>query len=618
MLPQKATERRRLPMRADPRGERGRRDELRRARPARRAQPSAHGPRRASAGDHEPVGQQECPGTIGERGQARHAVVAVVVDQRSGVAARRASGSSRASESGSLAAVASIQVGRPPGNATTPLFTLPGSSGARAKPRRATVVVDAEFPRHGQRHRLVLRPAGRRRRPCRRRRPRGCRAASARAAEQGRQRRRLRSPGRPEPGWCSPACAAIDGRSSPITSAWSNRTLVITPIVARTMSRSVTDCRTGSSAMHSTTTARAPCRRANRRNASCSRTFAGARRRTGSSRPSGSRTRAAVPVVFATAGIPASRSADQMSRVTVDFPRVPLTWMRMGIVAPGAIAGQAFGGAEGQQDDETESRAASAGHVETGCATAKRPASGSIMESTVHATIVRSPCVRQPAAGCRCLSACSRAETRRRVRRAPRSRPPAAATAPAPRARVVVLGDSLTAGLGLDRSEAYPAILQQRMDAAGYPFEVVNAGVSGDTTAGGLSRLDWSLDGDVADPDRGAGRQRRPPGPAARRDEEEPRRRSSGGRRRAGSPCCSRAWRARPTWAPTTSAASTTCSRRWRANSACAFLPFLLEGVAGRPELNQRDGIHPTAEGARLIADHLWPLLEPMLRAATR
>src|SRR5581483_3961145 len=65
------------------------------------------------------------------------------------------------------------------------------------------------------------------------------------------------------------------------------------------------------------------------------------------------------------------------------------------------------------------------------------------------------------------------------------------------RPRIVVLGDSLTAGLGVARDEAFPSILQQRVDRAGLDFEVVNAGVSGDTSAGGLSRLDWALDGDV-------------------------------------------------------------------------------------------------------------------------
>src|SRR5580765_8677940 len=67
----------------------------------------------------------------------------------------------------------------------------------------------------------------------------------------------------------------------------------------------------------------------------------------------------------------------------------------------------------------------------------------------------------------------------------------------ATRLRIVALGDSLTAGLGLDAASAYPSLLQARLTAEGFNYEVVNAGVSGDTSAGGLSRLDWALDGDV-------------------------------------------------------------------------------------------------------------------------
>jgi len=82
--------------------------------------------------------------------------------------------------------------------------------------------------------------------------------------------------------------------------------------------------------------------------------------------------------------------------------------------------------------------------------------------------------------------------------------PAPAAPAPAPvapvasdRPRIVFLGDSLTAGYGLEQSQAVPALIQARLAKEGYPFEVVNAGVSGDTSAGGLSRLEWSLSGDV-------------------------------------------------------------------------------------------------------------------------
>src|SRR3954465_15597687 len=71
------------------------------------------------------------------------------------------------------------------------------------------------------------------------------------------------------------------------------------------------------------------------------------------------------------------------------------------------------------------------------------------------------------------------------------------APAAAARPRIAVLGDSLTAGLGIAKASSYPSLLQQRLDAAHLDFEVVNAGVSGDTSAGGLARLDWALEGDV-------------------------------------------------------------------------------------------------------------------------
>ena len=83
----------------------------------------------------------------------------------------------------------------------------------------------------------------------------------------------------------------------------------------------------------------------------------------------------------------------------------------------------------------------------------------------------------------------------------PGQRPNAAATAeptaPAPRPKIVALGDSLTVGLGLLESESFPSLLQNKLDEDGYAFEMVNSGVSGDTSAGGLRRLDWALDGDV-------------------------------------------------------------------------------------------------------------------------
>lgn len=208
------------------------------------------------------------------------------------------------------------------------------------------------------------------------------------------------------------------------------------------------------------------------------------------------------------------------------------------------------------------------------------------------------------------LSACGPGDSPR-----PAAQPPAPAAAPAAaRPRVVVLGDSLTAGLGLDRSEAYPALLQRRIDAAGYGFEVVNAGVSGDTSAGGLSRLDWSLDGDVRvlvvalggnDGLRGL-----PPQEMARNLEAIVTRAKGRGI------AVVLAGMESPTnMGPEYQRRFHDVFPNLARERHLAFLPFLLEGVAGRPDLNQRDGIHPTAEGARLIAGHLWPVVEPILRS---
>ncbi|MGE5360607.1 MAG: arylesterase [Bacteroidales bacterium] len=199
---------------------------------------------------------------------------------------------------------------------------------------------------------------------------------------------------------------------------------------------------------------------------------------------------------------------------------------------------------------------------------------------------------------------------------APASGPGAAASpnaATSARPRIVILGDSLTAGLGLSKREAFPALVQQRIDAAGYGYDVVDAGVSGDTSAGGLSRLDWSLDGNVRvlvvalggnDGLRGL-----PVTEMTRNLGEIIRRAQSRGIAvmLAGMESPTNMG---PDYQREFHDAFPALARQYRV----AFLPFLLEGVAGRPDLNQHDGIHPTAEGARVIADHVWQVLQPMLR----
>lgn len=184
---------------------------------------------------------------------------------------------------------------------------------------------------------------------------------------------------------------------------------------------------------------------------------------------------------------------------------------------------------------------------------------------------------------------------------------PSASTSP----RIVVLGDSLTAGLGLAPEAAYPSLLQKRVDAAGLHYQVVNAGVSGDTSAGGLSRLDWSLDGDVRilvvalggnDGLRGL--------PVA-----ELERNLSTIIDRAqhrGIAVVLAGMEAPPNYGEAYIVSFHQVYRRLAAKYHVAFVPFLLQGVAGIDALNQRDGIHPTAAGARIVADNVWEVLEPI------
>lgn len=201
--------------------------------------------------------------------------------------------------------------------------------------------------------------------------------------------------------------------------------------------------------------------------------------------------------------------------------------------------------------------------------------------------------------------------------RDPSARSDASAAAPPPtaaaaRPRIVFLGDSLTAGLGIAQEEAYPALLQQRLDAEHLNYEVVNAGVSGDTSAGGLSRLDWALDGNVKVLIVALG------GNDALRalPPEELRRNLSTIVERAqarGIKVLLCGMEAPPNFGRDYAAGFHRVYPEVAKQYNVALVPFLLDKVAGIESLNQRDGIHPTAQGARIVADNVWAVLRPML-----
>lgn len=204
-------------------------------------------------------------------------------------------------------------------------------------------------------------------------------------------------------------------------------------------------------------------------------------------------------------------------------------------------------------------------------------------------------------------------------RPAPVSRP-AAAAAPAPSVatrRLVFLGDSLTAGLGLPIDDAFPSLIARRLDARGRGWTVVNAGVSGDTTAGGLRRLDWALEGgaDVVVVALGGndGLRGLPVDDLARNLDA-----IVAGAKTSGAAVVLAGMEAPPNTGPDYTARFRAVYPAVAARHQVTLLPFLLEGVAGEVALNQGDGIHPNQEGARRVADLLWRTLEPIIEARER
>jgi acyl-CoA thioesterase-1 len=189
-----------------------------------------------------------------------------------------------------------------------------------------------------------------------------------------------------------------------------------------------------------------------------------------------------------------------------------------------------------------------------------------------------------------------------------------ASAAPAfPADRVIVaLGDSLTAGLGVGPDEAYPALLEARLRREGFDYRVVNAGVSGDTSAGGLRRVDWTLKlrPHVVIVALGANDGLRGQRPDALRDNLT---RIVERALAAGAHVLLAGMRVPPNYGDDYARAFAGVYPAVAQATGVALAPFLLDGVAGNTRLNQPDGIHPTAEGQRTIAERLWPYLKPLL-----
>ncbi len=185
-------------------------------------------------------------------------------------------------------------------------------------------------------------------------------------------------------------------------------------------------------------------------------------------------------------------------------------------------------------------------------------------------------------------------------------------TGPAKR-KIIALGDSLTAGFGLAETESYPYLLQERLRADGYDYEVVNAGVSGDTSLGGSERADWVLEQDGAeililalganDLLRGmpAGQMKRNLANIIKKAKEKNMKVVLCG------------MLAPPTMGGEYQREYNNVFPDLATEHELVFLPFLLEGVAMEKELNQADGIHPNAEGTRKMTENIYRELRPVL-----
>jgi len=195
----------------------------------------------------------------------------------------------------------------------------------------------------------------------------------------------------------------------------------------------------------------------------------------------------------------------------------------------------------------------------------------------------------------------------------PSTTPAPAASATTAKPRIVFLGDSLTAGLGLAPDKSYPSVIGKRLKDRGLDYDVVNAGVSGDTSAGGVRRVDWSLDGDVRvlvvalggnDGLRGLSIGEMKKNLAAILDRAKARR----------IPVILAGMEAPPNFGDDYTKAFRAVYADLAKEYSVTFIPFLLHGVAGDATLNQADGIHPNVRGAELVADIVWAELEPVLR----
>lgn len=179
---------------------------------------------------------------------------------------------------------------------------------------------------------------------------------------------------------------------------------------------------------------------------------------------------------------------------------------------------------------------------------------------------------------------------------------------------ILFFGDSITAGMGLDPNEAFPSVIQEKLDSLGLNYRVINAGLSGETTASGRNRIEWVLNQevDIFVLELGANDGLRGIPPEETRKnlqeiinivrEKDP-----------DTEIVLAGMQIPPNMGPEYTTEFRRIFPELAEKNNVELIPFLLEDVAGEPELNQEDGIHPTAEGHRILASNVWEVLKPMV-----
>lgn len=179
---------------------------------------------------------------------------------------------------------------------------------------------------------------------------------------------------------------------------------------------------------------------------------------------------------------------------------------------------------------------------------------------------------------------------------------------------ILFFGDSLTAGMGLDPNEAFPAVIQEKLDSLGLDYEIINAGLSGETTASGKNRVDWVLNQEVDifvlelganDGLRGI--------PLEETEKNLQEIIDIVHEKYPDTRIILAGMEIPPNMGPDYTTEFRNIFPKLAKKNKVELIPFLLEDVAGKPELNQADGIHPTGEGHKIVAENVWEVLQPML-----